>query len=92
MHSIFAELGIVIVVAAALSALALFMRQPIIVAVTANAFSGDRERYLTAGMDDYLTKPIRMDELQELLERLAVTIEARSLSDQGRGAPSTLAS
>ncbi len=40
-----------------------------IVAVTAHAMVGDKERCLAAGMDDYITKPIRPQELTELLGR-----------------------
>jgi CheY-like chemotaxis protein len=44
------------------------MRQPRIVAMTANAMQGDREECLTAGMDDYVSKPIQVKELQRAIE------------------------
>ena len=44
--------------------------RPHIVAMTANAMQGDREMCLEAGMDDYLTKPIRVDRLVEALNQV----------------------
>ncbi|MGA2924806.1 MAG: response regulator [Solirubrobacteraceae bacterium] len=43
--------------------------QPYIVGVTANALQGDREACLEAGMDDYVSKPIKYDELVDALGR-----------------------
>jgi CheY-like chemotaxis protein/HPt (histidine-containing phosphotransfer) domain-containing protein len=48
-------------------------KRPIIVAMTGNALMGDREKCLGAGMDDYISKPVRIAELQGVLERWAPT-------------------
>ncbi|MDN3582120.1 hybrid sensor histidine kinase/response regulator [Mucilaginibacter flavus] len=44
-------------------------KQPYIAAMTANALSEDREACLNVGMNDYISKPMRIDELIELLKR-----------------------
>jgi len=44
-------------------------RQPIIIAMTANAMQGDREACLDAGMDDYISKPIKLEELVLMLQK-----------------------
>jgi CheY-like chemotaxis protein len=44
-------------------------RHQIVIAVTAHAMKGDRERCMANGMDNYLSKPIGPKELDEILEK-----------------------
>jgi CheY-like chemotaxis protein len=49
-----------------------------IVAITANAMSEDRARCLEAGMDDHLTKPVRIEDIRSALQRWVIEPEQRS--------------
>lgn len=57
-----------------------------IVALTANAIAGDRERFLAAGMDGYLTKPLKKASIQELLNR---QFSAEATPEAGQTEPAT---
>jgi CheY-like chemotaxis protein len=53
-------------------------RQPYIIAMTANAMRGDREICLAAGMDAYLSKPVRIEELAAALEQYSTRVPPQS--------------
>ena len=44
------------------------LKQPVIIALTANSMQGDQDECLRAGMDDYLSKPLKLEELVKMLE------------------------
>ncbi|MEO7991300.1 MAG: response regulator [Chryseolinea sp.] len=51
--------------------------QPVIIAMTAKAMQGDREECINAGMDDYISKPMNIEELVVLLEKSALQMKAK---------------
>jgi two-component system sensor histidine kinase/response regulator len=46
----------------------------VVVAVTAHAMQGDREKCIASGMDDYLSKPVRPKDVRDMIERWGATI------------------
>ena len=56
-------------------------KRPRLIAMTGNALLGDREKCLEAGMDDYMSKPIRIGELQSMLERWFARLPKKSDTD-----------
>ncbi|MEN9240327.1 MAG: response regulator, partial [Thermostichales cyanobacterium SZTDM-1c_bins_54] len=50
---------------------------PVVIAMTANAFNEDREHALAVGMDDFLSKPVRLQDLSQMIQRWLPEVERR---------------
>jgi CheY-like chemotaxis protein len=48
-----------------------------IIALTANALKGDKEKFLSAGMDEYLTKPIKEELLLDILDKFGIKLNIK---------------
>ncbi len=53
--------------------------QPVIIALTANTMQGDMEKCLQAGMNDYLRKPVKLEELMAMLEKWFMKINSQAM-------------
>jgi PAS domain S-box-containing protein len=54
-----------------------FKSEPYLIALTANALPGDRERCFSAGMNDYVLKPVRLESLEGVLQRALLKVEPK---------------
>ncbi len=54
-----------------------FKSEPYLIALTANALPGDRERCFASGMNDYLLKPVRLESLEGVLQRALLKVEPK---------------
>ncbi|MDQ5846261.1 MAG: ATP-binding protein [Acidobacteriota bacterium] len=61
-----------------------------IIAMTANAMMGDREKCIAAGMDDYITKPIQTDDLKRALEQWSLRAAGKVEANFGASVQETL--
>ena len=61
--------------------------RPRVIAMTASAMVGDRERFLAAGMDDYVSKPVRPEDLEAVLVRWGMKVNVRRNESSGETNP-----
>ena len=59
-------------------------KEPFIIAMTANAMKGDREKYISSGMHDYISKPFLINDLQEMLAKYSELKHGQSNNSIGK--------
>jgi len=64
-------------------------RRPVVVAMTAGAMKEDRDLCLAAGMDDYVSKPVHLEQLRATIERWGECISGRARKTAGPAAATT---
>jgi signal transduction histidine kinase/ligand-binding sensor domain-containing protein/DNA-binding response OmpR family regulator len=57
-----------------------FQKQPVIIAMTANAMTEDKDNCLQAGMDDYISKPFKLETIRDVIYKWAKSLHTSSLS------------
>ncbi|TLV00306.1 two-component regulator propeller domain-containing protein [Dyadobacter luticola] len=57
-------------------------QQPYIIALTANAMSEDRQRCITVGMNDYMSKPVKLEVIKEVLEKAFCCLQTAVVSER----------
>jgi CheY-like chemotaxis protein len=62
-----------------------YSKLPPIVGLSANAFEGDREKYMRQGLDEYITKPVSSEDLTGIIEKLQIHKRKKTQHEENTG-------